>query len=78
MEYTVRDGRNVKHTLVVRWSDFICTHFYFLDGKRISVDDRHGYTYYDGKPVAKSLIPQIDEIVFGEVIPRGVDVEEER
>lgn len=76
-EYTIRDDRGVEHTLTVRWSESFCTHLYFLDGKRIFVDDRHGYTDYDGRPVNSSLVPQIDIILYDKVITLGVDTEEE-
>jgi len=50
-----------RHLLRVRWSDFLCHLFYFLDGRKIDVDDEHGYIYSpSGKAVPKELHEALD------------------
>jgi hypothetical protein len=78
-EYNVADSKGGLHRLTVRWNDRLCLHFYLLDGKPVSIDDKYGWAYRpSGSPIRdKVLKDNMDIAVFGEVIPSGRDKEED-
>lgn len=80
--YTVLDSRGTPHTLEMRMTGFIPTPRWFLNGRLIVVDDRLGWMFPDpyGRPKQvrdKTLRDNIDKVIWGEVIPTGVDEEED-
>lgn len=78
-EYQIADSRGIPHTFAVRWHERLAMTFYFLDDKRVGVDDRYGWIYIpEGRQVKdKVLRDKMDKIVFGKEMPTGVDEEEE-
>lgn len=76
--YEIIDGRGIRHELTIQYRERLAMFLYFLDGRKISVNDRYGYIYADtGKAVGKSLVAEIDRHIFGKAVPLGVDIEEE-
>jgi hypothetical protein len=78
-EYQVVDGKGNLHTFNVGLNEVLSLHFYYLDNKKIGVDDRYGWAYEpEGKQVKDRVLrDKLDEIVFGKVIPVGKDPEED-
>jgi hypothetical protein len=78
----VLDKKDRAHELVSRMVGRIPLRRWFLDGKLIVVDDRYGWIhpnpYGNPKPIYdEALRDNIDQVVFGEVIPTGTDKEED-
>jgi len=75
-EYQITDSRGISHTFTVRWHERLAMTFYFLDDKRVNVDDQDGWIYApEGRQVKdKVLRDKMDKIVFRE----GVLTEEQR
>lgn len=77
--HLIKDSKDQVHEFISKWNDRVCSHFYYLDGARIGVDDRVGWAYEpSGRPVRDAgLRSQLDKIVFGTELPYGEDKEAE-
>ena len=81
-ERTILDSKGREHLLEQKLRGVIPSPKLYLDGKLIVPDDRYGWIftnpYGSPKPIRdKELQDTIDGIVFGRIIPTGVDEEEE-
>lgn len=74
--FQLKDKKGNIHEFVIKLHEHLQMHFYYLDRRRIVVDDRYGYLYSDTeRPISKYLADQVDKVLG---LPEtGTDKEEE-
>lgn len=72
-DFIIIDSKGRKRSFVIKWMDFFSLTFFYLDNKRVGVDDKYGWVYIpEGRPIRDiTLKNNMDKISFGRIIEPG-------